>query len=177
METEDDRESPSKNEKTEQERQSLLERIASYDLTTIKHKVAWVLNNYPETRDSDITLMLQYWKTFQSDLYSGGSINPDSLYTLTPLTSLKRARAKIQNEYRLFVASPAVQRRRGTLADDVAEAALADRPSFPMYVVYMDDSGKTGEYLIVGGFWLLAEFQPFESSLYRLRIYPKIGVH
>jgi len=143
-----------KAEKIEEERQDLLERVSSYNVRAIKHKVAWVLNHFPDTRDSDITLQLRYWTTFQSQIYTGGMIDPGDLYRLTRLTSLKRARAKIQNEYRLFQASSDVRRRRG--------------PVSSIYAVYMDDSGKHGDYLIVGSVWFLAEFPYVFRALRKL---------
>ena len=45
----------------EQERGRLLAALASSNPDTVVHKVAWILNNYPDTRNSDITLQLRYW--------------------------------------------------------------------------------------------------------------------
>ena len=61
----------------EAERQAILASIAAARPTTVTERVAWVLNNYPDTRNSDIGLMLQYWTLFTS--YAGGSISPDDL--------------------------------------------------------------------------------------------------
>lgn len=158
----------SEEEKKERERQALLERVSSFNLRTITHRVAWILNHYPNTRDSDITLQLNYWTTFQGELYDGGPINPERLYQLTRLTSIQRARAKIQNEYKLFQASPEIRKRRGTLAEEEKEKAIEDKPPAPLYVAYMDDSGKHSEYLIVGSVWFLTEFPPIYRSLLAL---------
>lgn len=158
----------SKEEKIEQERQALLTRVAAYDLRTAKHKVAWILNHFPDTRDSDITLQLKYWTTFQTEIYSGGMIDPQDLYRLARLTTLKRARAKIQNEYKLFLASREVRQRRGTLSEEERQKAVDDKPVSSLYVVYMDDSGKQADNLIVGSVWFLAAFQPIYSSLRQL---------
>jgi len=65
------------------------------------------------TRDSDVTLQLRYWEQFEKDLYDGRAITPSDLYKLTRLTSLSRARAKIQNTFGLFAASDEVRARRG----------------------------------------------------------------
>jgi hypothetical protein len=163
-----DEEVLSEEEKRERERQDLLEQVSSFNLRTIKHKVAWILNHYPETRDSDITLQLRYWATFQPNLYPGGDIAPENYYDLARLTSLTRARAKIQNEYKLFQASTPVRKRRGTLAEEEKERAVEDKPAAPMYAIYMDDSGKHGEYLIVGSVWFLAKFRHTYQALHAL---------
>jgi hypothetical protein len=138
------------------ERQELLNNISSSSVNTLRDKVAWILNHYPETRDSDISLQLRFWETFESDIYNGHSVTPDDYRKLTRLTSVVRERAKIQNQYRLFVASPEVRKVRGTLSDDEKEKAIEDKPGYPVFIVYLDDSGKTGSHLLVGSVWFLA---------------------
>ncbi len=127
--------------------------------------MAWVLNSYPEARNSDITLQLRYWETFCPDEYDGVSIAPDDLYHLPRLTSLVRARARVQNTLKLFLADPSVRERRGTLSDDERqEAAAASLESAPVYVVYADESGKTARTLIVGSLWLLQGPETFRIT-------------
>jgi hypothetical protein len=70
-------------ENIEKERQEILEGVSSYKTDTIRDRVAWTLNHFPETRDSDITLQLKYWETFESDIFKGGLIDPKDLYDLT----------------------------------------------------------------------------------------------
>lgn len=144
-----------KEAKLEGEKTEILRSVASAKLDTLQEKVAWILNNYPEARDSDITLMLIYWKRFDPDMYDENFIKTDDLYQLTRLTSLQRARAKIQNTYRLFQASPTIQRRRGILEESEKEKAVEQQPSYDVFVVYADESGKTGDYLMVGSIWFL----------------------
>ena len=162
-------EGSSKELKIEEERQGLLQRVSSFNVNTVRDRVAWILNCYPETRDSDITLQLKYWQVFESDIYSGGAIPPDDLYKLTRLTTLKRARAKIQNEYKLFLATPEVRQRRGKLAEEEKEKALEDKPNYPVFIVYMDDSGKNANHLIVGSVWFLADFMSVYLAVRNLR--------
>ncbi|MBV6401324.1 MAG: hypothetical protein CNIPEHKO_01623 [Anaerolineales bacterium] len=153
----------------EKERQEVLENLASFTTDTIRDKTAWILNHYPSARDSDITLQLKYWETFENDIYNGHSIDPKDLYKLTPLTSLSRARAKIQNEYKLFVATPEVRERRGTLSEEEKQKAIQDKPNYPMFTVYMDDSGKNAEFLIIGSVWFLAEYMPVYSEIRKIK--------
>jgi hypothetical protein len=99
---------------------------------------------------------LKYWETFEPSLYDGSPIAPIDLYKLTRLTSITRERARIQNRFRLFVASTEVRKRRGTLEDAEKEKAIADKPQCPSYTVYIDESGKTSSHLILGSLWFLS---------------------
>lgn len=49
-----------------------------------------------------------------------------------------------------------IRKRRGTLSDDERdEAVVAKHSSAPVYAVYVDESGKTQRYLLVGSLWIL----------------------
>jgi hypothetical protein len=140
----------------EQDRASILASVSSSNPETLTQKVGWILNNYPETRNSDIALQLQYWATFCPDMYDGVAIAPNDLYRLPRLTSLGRARARIQNTLRLFTADAEVRRRRGTLSNEEKEEASEARfKSAPVYAVYVDESGKTQQIILVGSLWIL----------------------
>lgn len=141
--------------KLEEKRTRVLQSVASAKLDTLQDRVAWILNHYPNTRDSDVALQLAYWSHFDSDIYDGQYITADDLYRLTRSASLQRARAKIQNTYKLFQASPEVRRRRGKLDESEKEKAVDQRPSYPIFAVYADESGKTDDHLVVGSLWFL----------------------
>src|SRR5918993_1156567 len=83
-----------KQERVEAEKATLIRAVASAKLDTIQERVTWVLNHFPETRNSDITLQIKYWERFEPDLYDGRAVEPEYMYKLTRLTSLQRARAK-----------------------------------------------------------------------------------
>jgi hypothetical protein len=141
--------------KVEKEREALLYRVSASKLDTLQEKVAGILNHHPDTRESDITLMLTYWDAFESELGGGDYIEKKDLYELTRLTSLSRARAKIQNTYGLFLASAEVRKHRGKLSEQEREKAGEQRPIPPLLDVYADESGKTGKHLVVGSVWFL----------------------
>jgi hypothetical protein len=141
--------------KIEEERQALLTRVGSSDVSTLRQRIAWLLNRYPSTRNSDIALQQKYWETFEGDIYRGSHIAADDLYRLTRLTSIARERARIQNQYRLFLADPEVRQHRGTLEEDEKENAIRT-PDYPVYAVFLDESGKTSAHLIVGSLWFLS---------------------
>lgn len=142
-----------KQERLETEKATVVRAVASAKFDTIQERVAWVLNHFPNTRNSDITLQIKYWERFEPDLYDGRAVKPEDMYKLTRLTSLQRARAKIQNSYGLFQASPDVKRRRGKLSEEEKEKAAAQQPDHPIFAVYADESGKTQEHLVVGSMW------------------------
>ena len=50
---------------------------------TMGHRVAWLMNHHPDTRNSDIALQIRYWTTFEKDIVKGDYVALDaSLYTL-----------------------------------------------------------------------------------------------
>jgi hypothetical protein len=138
-----------------EERDALRRAVSAGKFDTLQERVAWILNHYPKARNSDLTLQLAYWETFESDLAGHDYILKADLYKLRRLTSISRARAKIQNTYQLFLASPDVRKRRGTLSEEEREKALEEQPSYPVFAVWADESGKTGKQLIVGSVWFL----------------------
>ena len=74
--------------KIEEERQVLLTCVGSSDVSTLRQRIAWLLNRYPSTRNSDIALQQKYWETFEGEIYRGSYIAADDLYRLTRLTSI-----------------------------------------------------------------------------------------
>jgi hypothetical protein len=145
----------SKEEQIEAERDEVLASVAAAKLDTLQEKVAWILNHYPAARDSDVTLQIRFWEEFEPELGSDDYISKADLYTLTRLTSLTRARAVLQNNYKLFQASAAVRAKRGTLAEEERAKAAEQQVEIPVFDVYADESGKTAKYLIVGSVWCL----------------------
>lgn len=137
------------------ERQRLVDAISSGRTDRLLERVAWVLSRHPATRDSDIALQLVYWQEYEPELYVKLEDDPKVLYQLTRLTSISRARARIQNTHRLFVASDKVRRRRGTLSEEERERFMNPVPPDPLLMVYADESGKTDAHLVVGSVWFL----------------------
>lgn len=148
-------EEDSKEERLELEKQDLLAHVASSSLSNMHHRVAWLMNHHPDTRNSDIALQIRYWRTFEKEIVNGDYVKLDDFYRLPRLNSLVRARARIQNQYRLFQADPVVRERRGTLEED-ARGKAAETPDHPVYAVFLDESGKTSSNLIVGSLWFLS---------------------
>ncbi|HZL77476.1 MAG TPA: hypothetical protein VFC17_01340, partial [Candidatus Limnocylindrales bacterium] len=91
----------SKDAKLAIKRESLLRAVNSSQLNTIEERVAWLLNQFPKTRDSDITLQIRYWRQFEPDRFNSGEIPVRDYYRLAKLTTLTRARQTIQNTLKL----------------------------------------------------------------------------
>jgi hypothetical protein len=142
-------------ERIAKEKEALLVRLSAGALDTIQEKVAYVLNRFPGARDSDITLQLRYWQTFEPERTAGEFVRKKDLYELPRLTSLTRARARIQNTLNLFKASEEVQQRRGVLEEQERARAREQQLDVASISVYMDESGKTDDQLVVGSVWFL----------------------
>ncbi len=136
-------------------RERVLAAVNSSRLTTMEERVAWLLNNYPNTRDSDITLQIKYWQAFESDHYDGWPLSVREYYRLPKLTSISRARATIQNRLGLFQGSEEVRKRRKQLQDQQHTNAARKRANFRRYTIFVDESGKNEDNLVVGSMWYL----------------------
>lgn len=140
--------------KKSNERARLLKQIEDGDFRKLLSRVAFVLNHYPETRDSDQLLTLKYWETFQNDLYNKGVITSESYMKLEKQSDITRARAKIQNDIGAFEATEEIKGMRSekelnykSVQVDISEEAT------PVTYVFCDESGKTQDIAIVGSVW------------------------
>jgi hypothetical protein len=128
--------------KIDKQRNRLISKLASYNVTDLQTRVAFVLNHFPETRDSDIKLAIHYWKYFQPELVESGYIKLETLFKLDRETTITRSRAKIQNEYKLFLPSEEIKSSRRQLAKVEEEMQVLDKPSSTVVTIYADESGK-----------------------------------
>jgi hypothetical protein len=80
----------------------------------LKLRVKILLEEHPETRNSDITLMIKMWQTY---FQVGNEINLGALYILPTHDNIKRARAFIQNEEGLFLPTDEKVRRQRKIAE------------------------------------------------------------
>lgn len=142
-------------EQIEKEKKELLASLAGGDFSTQKTKVAAILNLYPESRNSDITLALKYWETFQPEIYNTSGILPKDLFRLERLHYIVRARAKIQNEYGLFQADTKVRNHRKKREEVMYDAVLEDAAPRKIIHVFADETGKTHDFVIVAAVWVL----------------------
>lgn len=146
------------------ERERLLESVAAGDFSTLMGKVGYMLNLYPDTRNSDIQLALQYWGTFQPDLFNEFGILPRNLFKLERMTFLTRARAKIQNEYGLFLANESVRRGRRSNEERMQDAVIETVAPRPTVSIFADETGKTAIWIIVAAVWVLDPRSVYELT-------------
>jgi len=144
-----------KQARREREKQELLSALAGADFSAMRTRVAGMLNLYPDTRNSDVTLMLKYWETFQPDIYKPSGILPKDLFKLERSTNIVRVRAKIQNEYGLFQADDKIKGYRRGREEEIEEAVIEDAPGRSVAFVYADETGKNDKYVMVASVWIL----------------------
>lgn len=147
-----------------EEAEQLKTSVLTGDISALKNRVAGVLNLYPHTRNSDVSLVLKYWETFQRDIYNPLGIAPADLFKLERVPNIVRARQKIQNEYGLFVADEAVRKRRKSREDDIKEEVLEDAPAREFVSVFSDETGKTDRFAIVAAVWVLTGYAVYSIS-------------
>jgi Protein of unknown function (DUF3800) len=145
-------------EQKEAERRKKAEALwIDVQLGNTKHlitKVASILNKYPDTRNSDVALMVKFWEVFEG--HKGKFVSLNKLFRLERLTSIARSRAKIQNEYGLFLADEKVKKFRRSREETQKEFQIATKPIMESISIYADESGKNDEFAIVGSVWVLA---------------------
>src|SRR5688572_17168848 len=98
----EDHNGSAKKNKTPEEKRIRLEREATElmaavngrNVSKLKNRVAAILNLYPDTRNSDITLALKFWEVFQPDVYSTSSFHPRDMFRLERYINIVRARQK-----------------------------------------------------------------------------------
>ena len=79
-------------------------------------QIEQILEQSPEARDSDITLLIKVWQNYY---HIEDKISLTQLYDLPQQDNAKRIRAKIQNEEHRFVPTKwEVAKKRGMLKED-----------------------------------------------------------
>jgi hypothetical protein len=71
-----DKKSEEKEQRVEQEKQDLLAKVAASETSTMRQRVAWLLNHFPRTRNSDIALQISTGK------YSSPTLLRETMYVL-----------------------------------------------------------------------------------------------
>ncbi|KIO48543.1 hypothetical protein SQ11_12300 [Nitrosospira sp. NpAV] len=148
----------------EREKKHLLSLLASNNFSTLKTKIAWLLNLYPQARNSDVVLALKYWEIFQPDIYSAKGILPQNLFKLERLHYIVRARAKIQNQYGLFNAEEKIRRHRKRREETMHDAVLEDVIHRNIISIFADETGKNGDFVIVAAVWVLSGYSVFKVT-------------
>lgn len=94
------------------------------NIKDLKNQVKYCLENFEETRNSDITLTIQIWKEFYKEYIKKGQYGDEGiwlkdLYELPREDNVKRARAYWQNSKNMFLPTdPKIAKKRGILEDE-----------------------------------------------------------
>ena len=148
----------------EREARDLEAALADGVVSDLKTRVAWILNLFPHTRNSDVALTIKYWEMFQQGIFNSISMSPRDLFRLERESYLVRVRAKIQNEYKLFPADPEVRRHRRSREEDMKDAVVEDRAHGNIIFSFSDETGKNDEFVIVSSVWVLTGHAMFKLS-------------
>lgn len=153
--------------KTQREIAAIHAAITSCIYVTKRDRVAGLLNMFPECRDSDVSLTIRYWQTFQSEIDTSKEIAPQTLFKLERLTTIARLRAKIQNEYGLFPASEGIKRKRRKNEEEVRDDMLSDRAPPRLISIFADEAGKQDEFILIGSVWFL---NPMKGAMFQHKV-------
>src|SRR5687768_17612279 len=77
--------SDSRAKKTELEKAELERRLADGELDGVRTRTAFILNQYPSCRNSDVELTVRYWKMFHPDEVGSESVEYGALRAITPM--------------------------------------------------------------------------------------------
>lgn len=132
-------------------RQKLLVDIAGSNLSKAEQRVAYLLQRFPETRDSDTALCIRYWKMFQADvLERWRPLELEVLFELDRIETIGRMRRMIQNDLRLFRGIEDTRRAREAMQAEFHEYLAAHRDSLPEVRFYLDETGNEGDKTYTG---------------------------
>ena len=157
---------------TRQSQQKLLSHIMRGDSQRLLYKVAHILNQFPKARNSDITLTIRLLKTFYPEFVKDERLSLNDLYKLPKFYDMQRERARIQNQYGLYSASPEVKLFRKRHQAAAIEEFAANQPNFSPIFISVDESGTTGEYLIIGSLWIYSSNE-YHFAINKLREFQK----
>jgi hypothetical protein len=146
-----------KNKKLSQEierrRYKLLQQVHSKDVSTLKAKVAYVLNHYPRTRNNDKLLTIKVWEVFHPDkIIDGDKIKLQDILALPKAYDMQRYRAEIQNQLGLFLPSLQAQETRKFRQDRWKDEMRYK--NVPKITVFTSEGRMTKDSLVFGSIWI-----------------------
>lgn len=119
-------------------------------LGTIEQNVAWLLQRFPETRDSDIALALRYWRKYEPDVIElWNPLELEILFELTRLESIGRARRFLQ-QMGLWRGLEDYAAKRNAIQAEIHEYLAAHKDSAPEIRLYLDETGNEQDRAYVG---------------------------
>jgi len=155
-------------------RQQILAAVADSRLATSEQRVAHILQRFPETRDSDIALSIQYWRMFQADvLERWKTLDLEVLFELDKIETLGRLRRMLQNDLRLFRGVEDSRLARESRQTEFYQYFAAHQDSLPEIRFYLDETGAEGDkpYRGVAGVCIInwKQFEKHHAALQQWR--------
>lgn len=138
-------------------------------------KVAYILWQYPNTRNSDRTHAIQYYKIFYPECVKNEQITFENLYILPKMYDLQRDRATIQNTEQLFPAKQSTLKKRIEKELEYRTFYLNNNPKpytyAADYYLFLDESGKNDKYFVLGGVLINSQKdkKEFEADLLEIK--------
>lgn len=138
-------------------------------------KVAYILWQYPNTRNSDRTHAIQYYKIFYPECVKNEQITFENLYILPKMYNLQRDRATIQNTEQLFPAKQSTLKKRIEKELEYRTFYLKNNPKpytyAADYYLFLDESGKNDKYFVLGGVLINSQKdkKEFEEDLLEIK--------
>jgi|WetSurMetagenome_2_1015567.scaffolds.fasta_scaffold16685_3 hypothetical protein len=149
----------------EVERKTLLAALSQSVLGNMEQRLAYILQRYPETRDSDTALAIRYWTMFQAEIIeTWDTLSLDVLYDLDPMGTISRIRRHIQNDLRLFASSGRMAQLKDGFQMELSEYLAAGRAVSSEIRFYLDETGNEGgkSYTGVAGLCVM-EWKQYEK--------------
>lgn len=143
--------SPSSVPEVDVRRERILANLANSTLGTIEQKVAFILDRYPETRNSDVSLCIRYWRYHQPDeLNEWDDPELEVLYDLDKWATIVRLRAELQNDLGLFRASDEAILNRSLGQTGFHQYLKVHQDVRPEVRFYLDETGNEGDKRYTG---------------------------
>lgn len=136
-----------------EEREALVEllKLANSDLARIEHRVALILQRFPETRDNGVTLALAYWNYWNArTLANWGGDDLEILRHLDNFETIGRSRRHIQNDLKLFPANDFVVGLRTGKQREFLQHVLERKKEEPEIRFYLDETGNNSNDTFTG---------------------------
>jgi hypothetical protein len=137
----------------ERRRYKLLQQVHTKDAGTLKAKVAYILNHYPQTRNNDKLLTIKVWEVFHPDrIIDGDKIRLQDILNLPKAYDMQRYRAEIQNQLGLFLPSLQAQETRRHRQDHWKEEMQFK--NVPKITVFTSEGRMGKDCLVFGSIWI-----------------------
>lgn len=135
----------------EEQRKRLLASIADSPLGNTEQRVAYLLQRFPETRDSDLALCIRYWRRFQPEvLERWDPLELEVLFELDKLETIGRVRRELQNTLHLFRGMEDTAHFRSIHQQEMHEYLAAHKGGMPEVRFYLDETGNEGDRAYTG---------------------------